>query len=481
VIVGAPSYDYGHSDAGLASVYHGSPAGLTPTPHWTTASAQTDALYGSSVACAGDVNGDGYSDVIIGATGYDNGQTDEGRAFVYLGSATGLGILPAWTAEADQASARFGVSVATAGDVNGDGYSDVIIGADFYDNFGGRAFVYLGSAAGLAASPAWTVGGSAAQTEVLGRSVAKAGDVNGDGYDDVIVGAMGYDNGQAGEGRALVYLGSATGLSPSPSWMAEADRSGASFGWSVGTAGDINGDGYCDVIVGAPQYFGVLGLTGRVSVYLGSSSGLASASAWSFEGTVPGANVGSSVGTAGDIDGDGYGDVIVGARELTGGEAEEGRAYVFLGDSSGLETTPAWSAEGNQASAFFGTSLALAGDVDNGLTNEGAAFVFLGRARNLGDDRYSDWNVTGNTDAYFGWQCEPIGDVNGDGYGDVIVGEPGNFQQPFLMHVGRVFAYLGSATGLASTPAWSFQAAQASTALGLGAPGSRRRQRRRLR
>ena len=110
------------------------------------------------MATAGDVNGDGYTDVIVGAYAYDNGQTDEGRAFVYLGSAAGLATTAAWTAESDQDGASFGNSVATAGDVNGDGYTDVIVGRLDYDN--GQttraAFVYHGSAAGLATSPAWT-------------------------------------------------------------------------------------------------------------------------------------------------------------------------------------------------------------------------------------------------------------------------------------------------------------------------------------
>jgi len=129
---------------------------LATTPNWTAESDQAFAYFGGSVGTAGDVNGDGYADVIVGAVYYDNGQTDEGRAFVYHGSASGLSMTPNWTAESDQAGASFGGSVGTAGDVNGDGYADVIVGANGYDNDQteeGRAFVYHGSAGSLGLPP----------------------------------------------------------------------------------------------------------------------------------------------------------------------------------------------------------------------------------------------------------------------------------------------------------------------------------------
>src|SRR5206468_1259175 len=207
-------------------------------------------------ASAGDVNGDGYGDVIVGAMYYHNGLFEEGRAFVYLGSASGLAASPAWTAESDQGLAFFGHSVASAGDVNGDGFSDVIIGAYAYDNGQsneGRAFVYLGSACGLDETTAWTAESDEA-TANLGIAVASAGDVNGDGFSDVIVGANAYDNGQPDEGRGVVYLGSASGLAGSPAWTAESDQAYTYFGNSVATAGDVNGDGFSDVVVGAPYY-----------------------------------------------------------------------------------------------------------------------------------------------------------------------------------------------------------------------------------
>ena len=170
---------------------------------------------------------------------------DEGRAYVYYGSATGLSATPNSTLDdADQANAFFGISVASAGDVNGDGYSDVIIGANqFTDGANtqeGRAFLYHGSVSGLSASPNNTPDDADQANAFFGISVAAAGDVNGDGYSDVIIGANQYTDGaNTQEGRAFLYLGSSTGLSASPNSIPDdANQATAFFGFSVACAGD---------------------------------------------------------------------------------------------------------------------------------------------------------------------------------------------------------------------------------------------------
>src|SRR5437899_2750699 len=120
---------------------------------------QFDERFGASVAGAGDVNGDGFADVLVGAYQYDNGEFDEGTAFLYYGSSTGPSPLPAWSFEPNQTGAWFGYSVASAGDVNGDGYADIIVGAPLYDDLvvdNGRAYVFLGSSTGLGSQTAWT-------------------------------------------------------------------------------------------------------------------------------------------------------------------------------------------------------------------------------------------------------------------------------------------------------------------------------------
>jgi hypothetical protein len=494
VIVGASRYDHGEENEGGAFVWHGSASGVngdvdgTPAnAAWTAEGDQADAAFGRS-ATAGDVDGDGYSDVIVGANQYDNGQTGEGRAYVFRGGASGLAATADWTAESDQAGARLGISVGTAGDVNGDGYSDVIIGAHQYDNGEpgeGRAYVYHGSASGLAAAAGWTAESNKLIAQ-FGFSVGTAGDVNGDGYGDVIVSAPYYNAGETDEGRVFVYHGSATGLSATADWTAKSDQGDTDFGSSVGTAGDVNGDGYSDVIVGAYRYDHGETDEGCAFVWHGSANGVnndidgtPANAAWADESNQEGAHFGESVGTAGDVNGDGYADVIVGAASYEGEIPYEGRAFVYHGSASGLSATPNWTADGGQSTAFFGESVGTAGDVngdgysdvivgafcfDNGESNEGRASVYHGSSSGLATGS-ADWTAEADQeDAYFGTSVGTAGDVNGDGYSDVIVGADGYTQNK--TEEGRVFVYHGSAAGLSTTADWTAEGDKAGACLG---------------
>jgi len=266
------------------------------------------------VASAGDVNGDGYSDVIIAASRYDNGQTDEGRAYVYHGSPSGLSVSANWTYENNFTNACLGNSLASAGDVNGDGYSDVIIGSFGYSNgqlSEGNAVVLNGSASGLAASPSWSVESNLASA-LYGCSVACVGDANADGYSDVTVGASLYTNGQANEGAAYAYFGSATGLPLTASWMVESNSAGAAFGSSLSPAGDVNGDGFSDIIFGARVFSNGQANEGGAFLYQGSAGGIITTASNILDINQALAFFGASVASAGDVNGYGFGDVIVG-------------------------------------------------------------------------------------------------------------------------------------------------------------------------
>jgi len=555
VIVGAPNYDAGHDNEGAAFVFLGSASGIA-SGNATTAHAQLEAdqdgaIFGASVASAGDVNGDSYGDVIVGARSYDAGQTNEGAAFVFLGSASGVADGNPSTAhaqlESDQANAGSASTVASAGDVNGDGYADVLLGFSSYPG-GGAVFVFHGSASGISdGNPAaadthldgtqtgfgnyvnsagdvngdgytdvivsatrWEDGlsddviafvftGSASgiadgapgncyasfkiddQDNVgLGASVASAGDVNGDGYDDVIVGSRNFDAGQADEGGAFVLLGSATGLtdgqpsSPAIQLAAtqlESDQVDSSLGASVASA-DVNGDGYADVIVGAPEYDAGHSNEGAAFVFLGTASGIAdggaSTAAAQLESDQAGALLGGSVASAGDVNGDGYADVIVGAHLYDAGQTNAGAAFVFLGSASGVADGNPASAharlESDQSGALFGRSVASAGDVngdgyadvivgahlyDAGEADEGAAFVFLGSPAGVADGSPATAHAQLESDqagANLGWSLATAGDVNGDGYADVIVGA--RSYDAAQSNGGAAFVFLGAASGI---------------------------------
>ena len=279
------------------------------SPVWVIEGHESVTWLGRSVASAGDVNGDGFSDVIISQRYATNLLGGTGLCHLYLVSSLGLSSTPGWEAYEGPSQGPFCDSVASAGDVNGDGFSDVVIGAKEY-NFGsptgdGAAFAYYGSPdALLAAAPVWNSEGDQADAQ-FGVSVASAGDVDADSYDDIVVGAWMYDNGEVNEGRAFLYSGSPAGPASTPSWTAEADQVSAFFGSSVASAGDVNGDGYSDVIVGAPSFDDGETNEGQASLYLGSASGLSPTPSWTGQGDPADTQYGLSVAGAGDIDGDG--------------------------------------------------------------------------------------------------------------------------------------------------------------------------------
>ncbi len=485
VIVGAPLYEQYALNEGAAFVFFGRTSGLNRNFSHRFTGGQAHALMAGSVAGAGDINKDGYDDVLVGAQFFDATQREEGAFFVFHGSAIAYSSINSWNADSRvmgmQPDIRLGVSVAGAGDVNGDGYMDVIAGAHQY-LVEGAAFVFHGSAAGLVGSDirdAAAVLRSNFRGSQMGVGLASAGDVNGDGYADVIVGAPYYSNSHDTEGAAFVFHGSASGIvgrTPgTAAAMLESNALRAYFGGQVASAGDINGDGYGDVIIGAAGYASGEAEEGGAFVFHGSAAGIVGRhpgnAAAVLQSNQVGAKLGTGVAGAGDVNGDGYGDVIVGAPFYDNGEIDEGAAFLFLGSATGLVGRHPGNAaaflESNQAGAQFGNRLAGAGNINrdqfsdvivgaykynNGQTNEGVAFVYHGSAQGLQGSNPGDASVSllGDQDnAWLGVSVAAAGDVNGDGYGDVIVGA--SRYDVGLPDEGAAFLFHGSANGLPGT------------------------------
>ncbi|MBD2769820.1 FG-GAP repeat protein, partial [Hymenobacter sp. BT664] len=414
--VGAPLYTNGEFQEGAIFVYYGGANGLQTVlanPAGAALRLESNQLFASigfSVAGAGDLNGDGYTDLAAGAPFYDNGQTNEGAVFVYYGAATGLQTVPASPAgaalrlESNQEAARMGYGIAMAGDVNGDGYADLATGAGWYNNgqaSEGVVFVYYGRATGLQTVPANPAGAallleSNQQGAQMGNSVAWAGDLNGDGYADLAAGAAGYGSTpNGGQGAVFVYYGGADGLQTMSANVAgaalrlESNQANTQLGYSVAGVGDLNGDGYADLVAGANLYDNGQTDEGVVFVYYGGASGLQTVpanpagAALRLENNQAGAQFGVSVTGAGDLNGDGYADLAVGAIGYNNGQAGEGAVFVYYGGASGLQTVPANPAaaalrlESNQAGAQMGSSVAGAGDLNGDGYADLAAGAYL--------------------------------------------------------------------------------------------------------
>ena len=335
VVAGCLQWSGDQLEEGKVIMFYGSAEGLADTPDWILEGNQDNCLMGSSVELSADINGDGFNDLFVSAKMYDNGQTDEGKVWLYYGSADGP-VDSEWSWEPDQDDAIGGFPVRIAGDVNGDGFPDVIIGANNYSDVlieDGLAVVFYGSAEGLADSPDWQLSGGQAKCG-FGHWVEGAGDVNGDGYDDVIIAAILYESDfdDWNEGWVFAYYGSPAGLGIVPSWSSEGNQSGAQFGYSVSSAGDINQDGFSDIVIGAKYYENTFEGEGETVVYFGSPFGLEPDYCWQKFGNQAFGYLGKTVNGGGaDYNNDGFDDFLVSAYRYTNVLPADGITYCVYG------------------------------------------------------------------------------------------------------------------------------------------------------
>lgn len=387
LLVGA--FNGGTNGSGEVHLYRGSAQGVIPTPWWSFPCTHAGAEFGHQVEGVGDVNGDGFADFVVGATSFsaDDRPSKTGAAFVFLGGPKGPRLAPGWPVVGDVSESKDGFTVAAAGDVNGDGYDDILVGAwnspiSSEKNAArvGRVFLFLGGPNGPSTNAFWSPAGERIGAQ-FGYSVHGAGDLNGDGYADIVIGSHGYENAWKNAGRVYVYYGGPHGPSQNPDWTLTGTQTDQVTGNSVFTAGDVNGDGFDDLIVGANATSHPERYEGVVLGFYGSSNGLPGHISWSFEPDEPGMFFGHSVATAGDLNHDGFDDIVIsaadGQQELPG----EGVAFVFHGSRTGLSRRPDWMFRGGQAASAYGATVRGAGD----LNGDGFDDIVVGQPRYSGD------------------------------------------------------------------------------------------------
>ncbi len=466
-------------------------------------------LTGQDASAAGDLDGDGVADLLVSAINAAPGGTGSGACYIVFGRRSGfpaalaLSLLDGTDGFVCQGAASgdfAGISVGAAGDVNGDGLDDIVIGAYAADPNGassGQSYVVFGTTRGFPAAldlgeldgtDGFALNG-ATIFERSGRSVAGAGDFNGDSVGDLIIGALNADAPLDASGKAYVVFGSRAGFPPelelgrldgSTGFTIHGTAAGDHAGTSVGGGLDFNGDGFDDVVIGAPEAdTGALD-SGAAYLLLGTGapmpavvvlSSLDGVLGFALLGDSPGDLAGISVAGAGDLDADGLDDLVVGAAGADAPGTDAGAAYVVLGTRrlpgpalalAALDGSDGFVIRGAAAGDRTGIDASAAGDFDgdgfgdvlvgaeDASGGAGGAYLVFGRGDGFGPavdlaalDATAGIALSGAAAGDgAGASVSGAGDVDGDGSPDLLIGAPG--ADPAGSLSGAAYAVFGT-------------------------------------
>ena len=406
-----------------------------------------------------DINGDGFDDFIFSEPDFSNSNAETGQVTVSFGSAQGLSPSNVWSMTGTQAGQRFGSGLAVQ-DFNGDGFYDVAVGSSGWNNTQanelgdhGLIEIFLGNSSGVNSESWWNVSGN--QGEALGWKLEGIARMNGDGYADLAAVAGNHSIVVTSIPTEVIHKGKVVIFKGNDLMMEHVrnitqTQESTLLGRSLSGSGDLNGDGFDDLLISNAAGFESFTGFPSIEIYFGTSLGFNGSADQTILSTVQGKMFGHTIDFIGDVNADGYDDMMFSEvyNSTTGYQA--GKVWMYYGSSAGIHSViPNWTQMGDSANAMLGRMFMGAGDVNEdgfddillmqqGATRNGKVELILGSASGLGSD--SELLATGSAQEYQGLSMASLGDIDGDGLNEISLSFRQSTSDPSFQVVHELYS-----------------------------------------